>query len=81
MMNLMINYLIICVFFQQSNGHISITGDVYQDRLNRLESDKESLVLQVTFLNTCMHIRNRLDSKCSDGKAWYNKYNTQGFNY
>uniref|UniRef100_A0A673LYH8 Liprin-beta-1-like n=1 Tax=Sinocyclocheilus rhinocerous TaxID=307959 RepID=A0A673LYH8_9TELE len=28
-----------------SNGHISITGDVYQDRLNRLESDKESLEL------------------------------------
>uniref|UniRef100_A0A8C2L1I8 PPFIA binding protein 1b n=1 Tax=Cyprinus carpio TaxID=7962 RepID=A0A8C2L1I8_CYPCA len=33
-----------------SNGHISITGDVYQDRLNRLESDKESLVLQVSVL-------------------------------
>uniref|UniRef100_A0A8C1G2T4 PPFIA binding protein 1b n=1 Tax=Cyprinus carpio TaxID=7962 RepID=A0A8C1G2T4_CYPCA len=38
------------VFFGQSNGHISITGDVYQDRLNRLESDKESLVLQVSVL-------------------------------
>ncbi|XP_051580251.1 liprin-beta-1-like isoform X2 [Myxocyprinus asiaticus] len=34
----------------QSNGHISITGDVYQDRLNRLENDKESLVLQVSVL-------------------------------
>ncbi|XP_051513318.1 liprin-beta-1-like isoform X3 [Myxocyprinus asiaticus] len=34
----------------QLNGHISITGDVYQDRLNRLESDKESLVLQVSVL-------------------------------
>lgn len=33
-----------------SNGHISISGDVYQDRLNRLESDKESLVLQVSVL-------------------------------
>lgn len=33
-----------------TNGHISITGDVYQDRLNRLESDKESLVLQVSVL-------------------------------
>ncbi|XP_042600170.1 liprin-beta-1-like isoform X5 [Cyprinus carpio] len=33
-----------------SNGHISFTGDVYQDRLNRLESDKESLVLQVSVL-------------------------------
>ncbi|XP_065134925.2 liprin-beta-1b isoform X8 [Paramisgurnus dabryanus] len=33
-----------------SNGHISITGDVYQDRLNRLEGDKESLVLQVSVL-------------------------------
>uniref|UniRef100_A0A8C0YH47 PPFIA binding protein 1b n=1 Tax=Cyprinus carpio carpio TaxID=630221 RepID=A0A8C0YH47_CYPCA len=28
-----------------SNGPISFTGDVYQDRLNRLESDKESLEL------------------------------------
>ncbi|KAI4901627.1 hypothetical protein NFI96_012808, partial [Prochilodus magdalenae] len=33
-----------------SNGHISVTGDIYQDRLNRLESDKESLVLQVSVL-------------------------------
>ncbi|XP_073706456.1 liprin-beta-1b isoform X2 [Garra rufa] len=33
-----------------SNGHIAITGDVYQERLNRLESDKESLVLQVSVL-------------------------------
>uniref|UniRef100_A0A8C1A3X0 PPFIA binding protein 1b n=1 Tax=Cyprinus carpio carpio TaxID=630221 RepID=A0A8C1A3X0_CYPCA len=33
-----------------SNGPISFTGDVYQDRLNRLESDKESLVLQVSVL-------------------------------
>ncbi|XP_030645687.1 liprin-beta-1b isoform X3 [Chanos chanos] len=33
-----------------SNGHISMSGDVYQDRLNRLESDKESLVLQVSVL-------------------------------
>ncbi|XP_051952727.1 liprin-beta-1b isoform X4 [Xyrauchen texanus] len=35
---------------QLLNGHISITGDVYQERLNRLESDKESLVLQVSVL-------------------------------
>uniref|UniRef100_A0A4W4EC65 SAM domain-containing protein n=1 Tax=Electrophorus electricus TaxID=8005 RepID=A0A4W4EC65_ELEEL len=33
-----------------SNGHVSVTGDIYQDRLNRLESDKESLVLQVSVL-------------------------------
>ncbi|XP_072551819.1 liprin-beta-1b isoform X3 [Salminus brasiliensis] len=33
-----------------SNGHISVAGDIYQDRLNRLESDKESLVLQVSVL-------------------------------
>ncbi|KAJ8388594.1 hypothetical protein AAFF_G00131590 [Aldrovandia affinis] len=33
-----------------TNGHISLSGDVYQDRLNRLESDKESLVLQVSVL-------------------------------
>lgn len=38
------------------NGHISLTGDIYQDRLNRLESDKESLVLQVTFSSFhCFH--------------------------
>lgn len=32
----------------QSNGHIPMSADLYQDRLARLESDKESLVLQVT---------------------------------
>uniref|UniRef100_A0A4W3JIC0 PPFIA binding protein 1a n=1 Tax=Callorhinchus milii TaxID=7868 RepID=A0A4W3JIC0_CALMI len=33
-----------------TNGHISVTGDLYQDRLTRLEGDKESLVLQVSVL-------------------------------
>ncbi|XP_072123460.1 liprin-beta-1b isoform X3 [Mobula birostris] len=33
-----------------TNGHISISGDAYQDRLARLEGDKESLVLQVSVL-------------------------------
>ncbi|XP_066561522.1 liprin-beta-1b isoform X6 [Amia ocellicauda] len=33
-----------------TNGHISVSGDVYQERLSRLESDKESLVLQVSVL-------------------------------
>ncbi|XP_024137358.1 liprin-beta-1b isoform X3 [Oryzias melastigma] len=34
-----------------SNGHISVGGgDHYQERLSRLESDKESLVLQVSVL-------------------------------
>lgn len=34
-----------------SNGHISLSGgDHYQERLSRLESDKESLVLQVSVL-------------------------------
>uniref|UniRef100_UPI00398E9690 liprin-beta-1b isoform X7 n=1 Tax=Pristiophorus japonicus TaxID=55135 RepID=UPI00398E9690 len=33
-----------------TNGHISVTGDPYQDRLARLEGDKESLVLQVSVL-------------------------------
>ncbi|XP_063785222.1 liprin-beta-1 isoform X16 [Pseudophryne corroboree] len=32
------------------NGHISGTGDIYQERLSRLENDKESLVLQVSVL-------------------------------
>ncbi|XP_054843853.1 liprin-beta-1 isoform X2 [Eublepharis macularius] len=35
---------------QMTNGHISVNGDVYQDRLTRLENDKESLVLQVSVL-------------------------------
>ncbi|XP_016888697.1 liprin-beta-1b isoform X2 [Cynoglossus semilaevis] len=36
---------------QLSNGHISLSsGDHYQERLSRLESDKESLVLQVSVL-------------------------------
>lgn len=38
------------VFFSlfQTNGHSSVGGDlVYQERLSRLESDKECLVLQV----------------------------------
>ncbi|XP_028814212.1 liprin-beta-1b isoform X3 [Denticeps clupeoides] len=33
-----------------SNGHIPLSNDLYQDRLARLESDKESLVLQVSVL-------------------------------
>ncbi|XP_067855306.1 liprin-beta-1b isoform X10 [Heptranchias perlo] len=33
-----------------TNGHVSVTGDPYQDRLARLEGDKESLVLQVSVL-------------------------------
>ncbi|XP_068168426.1 liprin-beta-1b isoform X2 [Antennarius striatus] len=34
-----------------SNGHISLSGgDHYQERLSRLENDKESLVLQVSVL-------------------------------
>ncbi|XP_035257742.1 liprin-beta-1-like isoform X12 [Anguilla anguilla] len=33
-----------------TNGHISMGGDIYQERLSRLESDKESLVLQVSVL-------------------------------
>ncbi|XP_041650869.1 liprin-beta-1b isoform X2 [Cheilinus undulatus] len=34
-----------------SNGHVSLSGgDHYQERLSRLESDKESLVLQVSVL-------------------------------
>ncbi|XP_067415400.1 liprin-beta-1 isoform X3 [Emydura macquarii macquarii] len=35
---------------QMINGHISGNGDVYQERLARLENDKESLVLQVSVL-------------------------------
>nr|XP_033808485.1 liprin-beta-1 isoform X4 [Geotrypetes seraphini] len=33
-----------------TNGHISGSGDLYQERLVRLENDKESLVLQVSVL-------------------------------
>uniref|UniRef100_H3D3L6 PPFIA binding protein 1b n=1 Tax=Tetraodon nigroviridis TaxID=99883 RepID=H3D3L6_TETNG len=34
-----------------SNGHMSLGGsDLYQERLSRLESDKESLILQVSVL-------------------------------
>ncbi|ETE62068.1 Liprin-beta-1 [Ophiophagus hannah] len=36
---------------QMINGHLSANGDVYQERLTRLESDKESLVLQVSVKN------------------------------
>lgn len=36
----------------QTNGHLPGNGDVYQERLARLENDKESLVLQASgFLN------------------------------
>ncbi|XP_063164188.1 liprin-beta-1 isoform X2 [Candoia aspera] len=35
---------------QMINGHLSANGDGYQERLTRLESDKESLVLQVSVL-------------------------------
>ncbi|XP_053518191.1 liprin-beta-1 isoform X2 [Artibeus jamaicensis] len=33
-----------------TNGHLPANGDVYQERLARLENDKESLVLQVSVL-------------------------------
>ncbi|KAM6284794.1 liprin-beta-1 isoform 8-T10 [Spheniscus humboldti] len=39
-----------CVWLNKTNGHISGSGDVYQERLARLENDKESLVLQVSVL-------------------------------
>ncbi|XP_029426182.1 liprin-beta-1 isoform X3 [Nannospalax galili] len=35
---------------QMMNGHLPGNGDVYQERLTRLENDKESLVLQVSVL-------------------------------
>uniref|UniRef100_A0A8C3T3A1 PPFIA binding protein 1 n=1 Tax=Chelydra serpentina TaxID=8475 RepID=A0A8C3T3A1_CHESE len=35
---------------QMTNGHIAGNGDLYQERLGRLENDKESLVLQVSVL-------------------------------
>uniref|UniRef100_A0A6I8NQU1 PPFIA binding protein 1 n=1 Tax=Ornithorhynchus anatinus TaxID=9258 RepID=A0A6I8NQU1_ORNAN len=35
---------------QMTNGHIPGNGDMYQERLARLENDKESLVLQVSVL-------------------------------
>ncbi|KAM5299434.1 liprin-beta-1 isoform 1-T1 [Ctenodactylus gundi] len=33
-----------------TNGHLAGNGDVYQERLARLENDKESLILQVSVL-------------------------------
>ncbi|XP_051465948.1 liprin-beta-1 isoform X15 [Apus apus] len=39
-----------CVWLNKTNGHIPGNGDVYQERLARLENDKESLVLQVSVL-------------------------------
>lgn len=35
---------------QMTNGHLPGNGDVYQERLARLENDKESLILQVSVL-------------------------------
>ncbi|XP_069821785.1 liprin-beta-1 isoform X3 [Dendropsophus ebraccatus] len=35
---------------QMVNGHITGSSDIYQERLSRLENDKESLVLQVSVL-------------------------------
>lgn len=35
---------------QMTNGHLPANGEVYQERLARLENDKESLVLQVSVL-------------------------------
>ncbi|XP_013361386.1 PREDICTED: liprin-beta-1 isoform X2 [Chinchilla lanigera] len=35
---------------QMTNGHLPGNGDMYQERLARLENDKESLVLQVSVL-------------------------------
>ncbi|OCT88007.1 hypothetical protein XELAEV_18016636mg [Xenopus laevis] len=38
------------LLLKRVNGHISGNTDVYQERLTRLENDKESLVLQVSVL-------------------------------
>ncbi|XP_033078490.1 LOW QUALITY PROTEIN: liprin-beta-1-like [Trachypithecus francoisi] len=35
---------------QMTNGHLPGNGDVYQERLARLENDKESLILQLSVL-------------------------------
>lgn len=49
--------------FSQSNGHISLGGgDHYQERLSRIESDKESLVLQVP-TRRCCHTITRSSEK------------------
>uniref|UniRef100_A0A671QK91 Liprin-beta-1-like n=1 Tax=Sinocyclocheilus anshuiensis TaxID=1608454 RepID=A0A671QK91_9TELE len=51
------NTLSICLCFQ-TNGHGSATGDlVYQERLSRLESDKECLVLQVSVLTDQVEVQ------------------------
>lgn len=45
---LMMSFTMFSLLFQ-TNGHSTVGGDlVYQERLSRLESDKECLVLQVT---------------------------------
>lgn len=42
--------LVVWLQSQMTNGHLPGNGDVYQERLSRLENDKESLVLQVSVL-------------------------------
>ncbi|XP_072876673.1 liprin-beta-1-like isoform X1 [Chlorocebus sabaeus] len=39
---------------QMTNGHLPGNGDVYQERLARLENDKESLILQLSVLTDQM---------------------------
>ncbi|KPP64814.1 hypothetical protein Z043_116803, partial [Scleropages formosus] len=45
-----VDYLLEWLQGHLTNGHISVGGDVYQERLARLEGDKESLILQVSVL-------------------------------
>lgn len=41
----------------QTNGHLPGNGEVYQERLARLENDKESLVLQASDFKMLFFLR------------------------
>ncbi|KAL4659316.1 liprin-beta-1 isoform X5 [Arapaima gigas] len=45
-----VHYLLEWLQGHLTNGHVPVSGDVYQERLARLEGDKESLILQVSVL-------------------------------
>uniref|UniRef100_A0A8D0CIB6 PPFIA binding protein 1a n=1 Tax=Scleropages formosus TaxID=113540 RepID=A0A8D0CIB6_SCLFO len=49
-----VDYLLEWLQGHLTNGHISVGGDVYQERLARLEGDKESLILQELLSRTAL---------------------------
>lgn len=63
--------------FFQTNGHLPGNGEVYQERLARLENDKESLVLQASDFKMLFFFTMGLQRPFSIGMAYLDAYRSQ----